>query len=300
MFENGFEPGIVFRHPVFLATYIVAIPAWLIAFAGQCAAEAKYGTTNGTPVSGTLWFAIWVQLAIIIHLFLALATDQLVVHRFQLAVLTTIAVVFAVFGTEYIFQKQGAFIAIGVGWLLTAMVDLVWLLYLTSEEDSTFYRILTSGGTGGLSSPGRRSRTSSRGARRDSATAGLAGGENGLGGGISNMGMSRGISSNNMNGGGGYPMGGYASAPVDTTPQKQHIQARDDYGNASPGGSDEMAYRHKAKAMYAYSASPDDPNEVSFAKGDLLEVVDATGKWYQVRTPSGATGIAPSNYLTML
>lgn len=42
MFENGFEPGIVFRHPVFLVTFIVAIPAWIIAFAGQCAAEAKF------------------------------------------------------------------------------------------------------------------------------------------------------------------------------------------------------------------------------------------------------------------
>lgn len=66
--------------------------------------------------------------------------------------------------------------------------------------------------------------------------------------------------------------------------------------------------------MYAYSASPDDPNEVSFAKGDILEVMDNTGKWFQVKTPSGQTGvyisfsvcsanvsqIAPSNYLSML
>jgi len=45
--------------------------------------------------------------------------------------------------------------------------------------------------------------------------------------------------------------------------------------------------------MYAYSASPDDPNEVSFAKGDTLEVMDNTGKWFQVRTPSGQTGVSP-------
>ena len=70
------------------------------------------------------------------------------------------------------------------------------------------------------------------------------------------------------------------------------------------------------RANYAYSASPDDPNEVSFAKGDVLDVVDTTGKWYQVRTPAGQVGvsrasyqvdypkltfqIAPSNYLTLL
>jgi len=96
-------------------------------------------------------------------------------------------------------------------------------------------------------------------------------------------------------------MGGYSAAPAtETTPQK--APAVTEY---SPAASDDhqaqqSPYKHRAKAMYAYSASPDDPNEVSFAKGDILEVVDNTGKWYQVRTPSGQTGIAPSNYLTML
>jgi SHO1 osmosensor len=62
--------------------------------------------------------------------------------------------------------------------------------------------------------------------------------------------------------------------------------------------------------MYAYQADPADPNEVSFEKGAQLEVLDATGKWFQVRTQGGQTGvstgkavliqIAPSNYLTLL
>ena len=44
--------------------------------------------------------------------------------------------------------------------------------------------------------------------------------------------------------------------------------------------------------MYAYSADPSDSNEVSFAKGDILDVMDNTGKWFQVRTPSGQTGVS--------
>jgi SHO1 osmosensor len=54
--------------------------------------------------------------------------------------------------------------------------------------------------------------------------------------------------------------------------------------------------------MYAYSASPDDPNEVSFAKGDMLDVIDGTGKWFQVRAPNGQTGVSPSrtSFLMML
>lgn len=46
------------------------------------------------------------------------------------------------------------------------------------------------------------------------------------------------------------------------------------------------------RALYAYSASPDDANEVSFNRGDVLDVIDNTGKWWQVRTPSGQTGVS--------
>nr|XP_031859083.1 high osmolarity signaling protein SHO1 [Kwoniella shandongensis]KAA5526155.1 high osmolarity signaling protein SHO1 [Kwoniella shandongensis] len=291
---HGFDTGYVFRHPVFLVTFIIAIPAWVIAFAGQCAAEAKLTSGNGhTPVAGTLWFTIWVELAVIIHLFLAIAADGLAVHRFQLSIVLAIATALGVFGVEFIFSTAGSLIAAGVGWLLLTMVNLVWVLYLTSEEDTFFYNLLNSGGNGGLSSNNRRIGGSM--GRRDSATTGFAGGEMGISG--HSGGISRGISSNHINGG-GYPVGGYAPAATEGTPQKAP-SVRDNYNQQSPG-SEDGTYKHRARAMYAYSASPDDPNEVSFAKGDILEVMDNTGKWFQVRTPTGATGIAPSNYLTML
>lgn len=54
---------------------------------------------------------------------LAVCKDALAVHRFQLAIVLAISEVFAVYGTEFIFSNQGALVAVGVGWLLLAMVD---------------------------------------------------------------------------------------------------------------------------------------------------------------------------------
>lgn len=57
-------------------------------------------------------------------------------------------------------------------------------------------------------------------------------------------------------------------------------------GSEAPGD----AYVYRAKALYNYSASADDPNELTFTKGEFLDVLDNSGKWWQARKADGTTG----------
>ena len=43
------------------------------------------------------------------------------------------------------------------------------------------------------------------------------------------------------------------------------------------------------------TASPDDPNEISFTKGEILDIVDKQGKWWQAKKADGTLGSKPAS-----
>ncbi|KAI0330624.1 hypothetical protein GY45DRAFT_1250515 [Cubamyces sp. BRFM 1775] len=338
--SEGYDFTPILTHYLFLFTTILAVIGWFVAFIGQAVATAQIG--HG-PV-GTLWFAIFLQLFLILGVLHTLATDSIAMHRFQIATFGAVAIVFAVNGVNQgIFSGFASLDAMAAGWLILSMVNILWVLYFTSEEDSLLFHVFNSLGTGGLTPPSRRRRatrtTSMMNMGGNGYTAGYAsggivpydtkmggsmtgpiGGTGSFRGGSAEGGAPRSLngtgSINNMANGGvggtGSIGGGNDGSIGPGSPLMGSGAAGIGAGGgpgAAPstpgatGGETNMAmdsHQYRAKALYNYTASPDDPNEISFAKGELLDILDKNGKWWQARKADGTVGIAPSNYLQVI
>ncbi|TFK56789.1 hypothetical protein OE88DRAFT_1721898 [Heliocybe sulcata] len=332
--SEGYDFTPILTHYLFLFTTILAVVGWFVAFISQAIANASFGHN----AVGVLWFAIFLQLFLILGVLHTLASDSISMHRFQISVFGAVAIVFAVQGVNMgIFTGSSSLDAMAAGWLILAVVDILWVLYFTSEEDSLALHLFNSFGTGGLTPPSRRRRTrtpSAHMAGGNGYNAGYAGG--GIGydtkmGGNSFAGGPGIRSQNSINAGsmeGGAtrsitantgpeslrnaPAGGAGSINGDNQPGATSplmggnagigagggMGSPSGSGNPVDGAAENFAY--KAKALYAYTASPDDPNEISFAKGEIMDILDKQGKWWQAKKADGAVGIAPSNYLQII
>ena len=293
MAREGYDFRPIITHYLFLITFVLAFTGWFTAFIGQAATTAQFGN----QAVGTLWFAIFLELFLILGVLHTLATNTIDLHRLQISVFGAVAIVFSVNGANAIFAVRSAPQAMGAGWLLLSFVNILWVLYFTAEDGSTILHTLDSLGSGSGLTPASHS---GAGARRHTQHSQRS--SNGYAGAGKEEHMGMGGMAPMHTGGTNMGMGMGMGRPMSQEPTRSIGPNRSIVPPGAAGGDPEAAgnYAYKARALYAYTASPDDPAEISFAKGEILDIVDNNGKWWQARKESGATGIVPSNYLQLI
>ncbi|KAJ7503836.1 hypothetical protein B0H11DRAFT_1625530, partial [Mycena galericulata] len=50
--------------------------------------------------------------------------------------------------------------------------------------------------------------------------------------------------------------------------------------------------------LFLVCASPDDPDEISFSRGEVLDIIDKQGRWWLIQNAEGLVGSAsvPSRF----
>jgi len=283
--------------PFALATISIAVLAWFIAFVGSAIATAQH---LEPPFPNYSWFGISYMLCVIIGIFVVVASDTTQTYHVAIVgFLATGLVLTSSSVNSLIYSSNGAKEATAAGHILLSMVNIVWIFYFGSTPSAVPRAYLDSfalhkdhrvsqGGRGMSSYGGGRPETSvSTNVPPQMYTSAQLGGFE--------------TSS---------PVPGYpANADRNSSAARFGPTPTNNLGGGIPPMSNEppvgevvqpTEYPYRAKAIYSYEANPDDANEISFAKHEILEVSDVSGRWWQAKKENGDTGIAPSNYLILL
>lgn len=287
--RRGIDIGNIIGDPFALATISISALAWVIAFIASIIAQIQ--TSDSFPTY--TWWTVVYYFFTVGGVFVVVASDTTQTYHVAVVgylacglVLTTSSV------NSLVYSANGAKEAASAGFILLSMVTIVWIFYFGSApsavprayldsfaltKESHMMNRQTMNGYGG----GRPETSTSVQPPQMYTSAQLNGFEN------------------------PSPVAG-----ISTVPGARNSAAANGFGNSQmkvPGATNNEGeivppteYPYRAKAIYSYEANPDDANEISFSKHEILEVSDVSGRWWQARKDNGDTGIAPSNYLILL
>ncbi|RAL68626.1 hypothetical protein DID88_007339 [Monilinia fructigena] len=256
--------------PFALATISIAMLAWLIAFIGSILATASHPPNDGFP--NYSWFTIAYMLCCILGIFVVIASNT--TQTYHVAIVGFLATGLVL--TSSIRQFIDLFVEWGErsnrsGHILLSMVNIVWIFYFGSTPSAV-----------------PRAYLDSFALHKDHRTSSGRGMSTAYGNGYGSGRPDTSISSNVP------PQSGFPGGAIGA--ERNSSQPRFGAKVVQP-----TEYPYRAKAIYSYDANPDDANEISFAKHEILEVSDDHWGRYaentNIQNTPSLTGLGIGNYI---
>ena len=280
---------------------------WIIAFVSSVIADVNEDFPNFA------WWSLVYMLGVIIGVFVGVSTNSIQTYNVAIVGFLSAGLVFTTSSVNsLIYWSDGAKEAGAAGFILLSMVCIVWIFYYGSTPQATHRQTIDSFALHKEHAPSRRtSRPMTQSYPRPETTHSASQPQQ-----MYNSSALAGFETSSPVA--GYPAGqtkqeSASAFPAPLQPQQQQQPLAQQSHPLPPVGGMGMhshhdsaatqapaEYPYRAKAIYTYEANPDDANEISFTKHEILEVSDVSGRWWQAKKETGETGIAPSNYLILL
>lgn len=296
--ENGygqqrasFSLSRIIGNPFALATVSSSILAWLIAFVGSIISAISGGFPNFA------WWTLVFMFFCIVGVAVTVASDAERTYHVAIVGFLSAGLVFASSSVNsLVYSSRAPFQAAAAGYILLCMIAILWVFYYGSQPQASHRAFVDSYALHKEQPGSRSSRPISNGYTNRPETQ------------LNNQAPQM-YTSAQLNGfETSSPVSGYPGGPAGAQGRNSSVPQFGGMGmngsvaptNDEPQQEPSIEYPYRAKAIYSYEANPDDANEISFQKHDILEVSDVSGRWWQAKKPNGETGIAPSNYLILL
>ncbi|ODV68459.1 hypothetical protein HYPBUDRAFT_104835 [Hyphopichia burtonii NRRL Y-1933] len=279
--------------PFAITTVSFGLISAIIAIAGA-------GAANQSDFPHFSWWGIVYQIVVIIIILLLYLCNTIELYKFTLVGLISIAFIYNTNSINWLIYttNDSGFLCCAAGCILLSIVNLIWILYFGGHPESPTNQFIDSFS---LKSHNHGHLNSNHNLDDDnyvnvnpvtlphhSSSSNLQVGSPQFQ--DNNLRQSQ-LTTNNRSTNTPY----MSSSQLNGLENFSSSDVRD-LNNSNPPNS----FRYKAKALYSYDANPEDINEISFFKDEILEVEDIEGKWWQARRSNGQVGICPSNYVKLL